>query len=325
MVRPRSLFAIGDVHGCLEELDALIAQLPLTSESTLVFLGDYIDRGPQSRAVIDRLIELQQKHHVMALRGNHEAMLLEFLEGTDPGRCARFILNGGSSTLADYADANGRYSIPESHLAFFRGLPISYESEGHYFVHAGVPDIHLRELDPNEHADLMMWTRRRFHRSTFRWEKMIVHGHSPVETIEVAPNRINLDTGCVYRNCLSAMEFPSHRAYRVHHHGTSTRTLLQDGTRRAAVRFRGQIPVELEWEGERMPFETVDYSEIGLGIRSVARRARVELPLGAEVVGTIGERTLQLVFRGKIERFTRQPSEEVIGLSIDSLTPKDEP
>lgn len=319
------MFAIGDIHGCVAELDALIRQLPLTPESTLVFLGDYIDRGPSSRAVVERLIELQRTHRVMALRGNHEAMLLEFLDGRDPGLCARYILNGGSSTLADYADAHGSYSIPEAHLEFFQGLPISYESEGHYFVHAGVPDIHLHELDPNVHADSMMWTRKRFHRSTFRWEKMIVHGHSPVDTVEVAPNRINLDTGCVYKNCLSAMEFPSHRVYTAPHHGGFNRTFLHDGTRRAAVRFHGRIPVELAWEGARFPFETVDYSEIGLGIRSLSR-SRVDFAvLGREVVGSIGEGALQLRFRGKIERFTRHPGEEILGLSIELLPTREEP
>src|SRR5678815_719209 len=120
------LYAIGDIHGCADELDDLLTRLPLQSGSTLVFLGDYIDRGPKSRQVIERVLDLRRHFEVIALRGNHEQMLLEFLEGESDQLVARFVLNGGSSTLASYADPSGHYGIPPSHEEFFRSLPYTY-------------------------------------------------------------------------------------------------------------------------------------------------------------------------------------------------------
>src|SRR5262249_32731536 len=185
ILRRMAIFAVGDVHGCAEELDELLAMLPLRDDSTVVMLGDYIDRGPYSRRVIEILIEWKTKQNIVTLSGNHEEMLREFLDGSNPQRVARFILNGGSSTLADFADDHGEWVIPKSHVTFLDELKLWYETDDHFFVHAGVPDIPLKELDPVRDRDELLWIRRSFISSSRRWEKRIVHGHTPVNAVEV--------------------------------------------------------------------------------------------------------------------------------------------
>ncbi|MCJ8277615.1 MAG: serine/threonine protein phosphatase, partial [Bdellovibrionales bacterium] len=94
------IFAIGDIHGCAEELNKLISLLPLNSEDTLVFLGDYIDRGPNSKKVVDIILDLKKNYNVICLKGNHEAMINEFIDDPSSPQAGLFIMNGGSSTLA---------------------------------------------------------------------------------------------------------------------------------------------------------------------------------------------------------------------------------
>jgi serine/threonine protein phosphatase 1 len=291
-------FVIGDVHGCADELDELLARLPLESRCKLVFLGDLIDRGPKSRQVVERVFELSKKHEVVALRGNHEAMLLEFIENTSPRKVARFIYNGGGSTLASYADDEGTYAIPGDHVAFFRAMPLVHETEKYFFVHAGVPEIPLSKLDPQKHAEELVWMRKT--QSTFKWEKSIVHGHTRVPHVEISPTRINLDTGCVYGGSLSAMELPTHRVWSVPRKRDGEQILLHDTTRRATVRFRGAIPVRIE--GISAELETMDYSEIGMGIRARGP-AEVKLDVGHHVRGTVGPPDLfQIDFEGTVVR-----------------------
>jgi serine/threonine protein phosphatase 1 len=314
------LFAIGDVHGCADELEELLEMLPLRPGCTVVFLGDYIDRGPKSRQVVDIVLRLREKHHVVTLRGNHESMLLEFLSGKDPQKVARYVLNGGSATLAGYADENGRYQMPAEHVAFFENLALSYETAEHFFVHAGVPNVRLADLDREASSEHMLWVRNKFLHSTFRWEKIIVHGHTVVETVEISASRICLDTGCVFDRRLTAMEFPSHRIYSVDRRDHSGRTLLKDASRRAAVRFHGAIPVQLEIEGQSLPFETVDYSEIGLGVRALASEHTGKLTLGDVVRGRVGvEGLFQIPFQGRVARVSWEGDDEVLGLDIEVL------
>jgi len=315
------------VHGCIDELRELLARLPLTTNSTIVMLGDYIDRGSGSREVIDLLLELRQRRNLVTLRGNHERMLSEFLEG-DPLLSARFVMNGGSATLEAYADGAGGYHFPPEHLAFFESLRTSYETPSYFFVHAGVPDTELAALDQEAHAEHMAWVRKSFLVSRFRWEKLIVHGHTRVRQVEIAPNRINLDTGCVYGGALTAMHFPSHQIYSVERRSMPERTVLRDrrGSKRAAVRFRGAIPVEVDAGGTTVAFETVDYSEIGLGLRPCDPRNGLELGIGDLVSGRIGTAGLfQIPFQGKVVRFARAGGAEIIGLEVVTHEPDEEP
>ena len=115
-------FVIGDVHGCAEELEELLSLLPIDPDSTVIFLGDYIDRGPDSRRVIDLVLSVEKRCSVVALMGNHEEMFAEFLHDPQSAEAARFIYNWGGATLASYALPGGGYKIPKHHLPFSQGF-----------------------------------------------------------------------------------------------------------------------------------------------------------------------------------------------------------
>nr|WP_294548958.1 metallophosphoesterase family protein [uncultured Rhodopila sp.] len=205
------LYAVGDIHGELDSLQRVLGRIrtdiaasPLKHVST-VFLGDYVDRGLASRSVIDAIIAEPGIGYKIALRGNHEEMLLRAL---DDAACMRnWCQAGGIATIASYgidvadlmigrghdaARAALLDAMPDSHLAWLRALPSRYESGDYFFCHAGIdPD---RPLDDQREGDLL-WIRRKFIRDRRSFAKIIVHGHSPVERIEVRHNRINVDTG----------------------------------------------------------------------------------------------------------------------------------
>ena len=144
---PTKIFAIGDVHGCASELRMLLNKLPLTPDCVVVFLGDYVDRGPQSKQVIDTALELQQQCKVIALKGNHEALFLSFLRDPSSEAAGMFIYNGGSATLHSYATPEGEYRIPRSHRDFLENLELYYETDEFFFVHAGIPRIPMAQID----------------------------------------------------------------------------------------------------------------------------------------------------------------------------------
>jgi serine/threonine protein phosphatase 1 len=315
-----AIFAIGDVHGCADELDELLAMLPLKDDSTVVMLGDYIDRGPYSRRVIETLIEWKTRHNFVTLSGNHEEMLREFLDGSNPQRVARFILNGGSSTLADFADDHGEWVIPKSHVKFLEELKLWHETDEHFFVHAGVPDISLKELDPVRDRDELLWIRRAFISSTRKWEKRIVHGHTPVNAVEVSASRINVDTACAYGGFLTAIELPSHRIYSVPRKTGLRPAFLRDkASRRAAVRFLGSVPVTINHERlGQIKLETLNYSEIGMLLWSPVEDDRVKqlLEQGESVKGTVGD-GWQVPFEARVVHSRKQSDGWQYGLAVE--------
>jgi len=192
-------YAIGDVHGrfdlltrALDEIGDLEAQ-----DARLVMLGDYVDRGPQSREVVDELMRRSLHERVVCLRGNHEEMMLNSLE--DPGAEIQWLLNGGAATLASYGG-----TVPPEHLAWLRGLPIAYATEHQFFVHAGVrPGVPLDAQKPEE----MLWIRRLFLDSDEDFGKHVVHGHTPARQPELRANRSNLDTGAFQTGTLTVGVF----------------------------------------------------------------------------------------------------------------------
>lgn len=214
-VQSDRLFAIGDIHGQFEELILLLQQLPLVASSTLVFLGDYVDRGLQSKEVIQKIIDLQGSYNVITLLGNHEQMFLNYLQDPLCGIGSSFLQNGGTATLASYSTELGDYEVLPEHKRFLQSLRLSYQTKDYFFVHAGVPKIPLKDLDEEKHKAEMLWIRERFLVGNYSWEKIIVHGHTPTIEVEITPNRINLDTGCVYGNRLSAIGLPSNTVYSV--------------------------------------------------------------------------------------------------------------
>jgi serine/threonine protein phosphatase 1 len=173
------LFAVGDVHGHLAKLEALLAKLPLVKEEDdLVFLGDYIDRGPDSRGVVDRLLELRaQGFRLTCLTGNHEAMLLDHYlhhHGLE-----LWLANGGLATLRSYARPGQDPLIarpPQEHLVFYGDLELIHRAQGTIFVHAGLrPGVALEEQDPQD----LLWIREEFFLGENDRPERIVFGHTP--------------------------------------------------------------------------------------------------------------------------------------------------
>lgn len=217
------LYAIGDIHGELALLDRLLAMIAKDAarhagrRAVLVFLGDYIDRGPDSRGVLDRLTgDLLSGAEARFLAGNHEAALLDFI--ADPAANARWLDFGGAEALASYGvrasvgvRERGRLKslrdqlvdrLPDAHRRFLDRLEHQAGYGDYAFVHAGIKPG--RALDRQKRDDLL-WLREPFLSSPLRHEKIIVHGHTIVETPEIHPNRIAVDTGAYATGVLTAV------------------------------------------------------------------------------------------------------------------------
>jgi len=205
------IYAIGDVHGRADLLIDLFRridrdlQVHPVARSTQVFLGDYIDRGPHSRQVVDLLITRQQKHDVLFLKGNHEVYASRFL--SDPTVLSEWKLVGCISTLLSYGvtptacdDPHSQHELakalreamPDSHRRFIQGLALSFTCGDFFFAHAGVrPGIPLQKQSEQD----LLWIRDDFLFHEEDFGKIVVHGHTAAMEPEIRPNRINIDTG----------------------------------------------------------------------------------------------------------------------------------
>lgn len=199
--------AIGDVHGCLDKLDRLLARCADYAGARplrFVFLGDYVDRGPDSRGVVATLIDMQRRRpdRVVCLSGNHEAIMLEALA---TGDMTQWSINGCAATLASYG-VDDVTELPREHLAWFAALRTSYDDGRRFFVHAGV-DPSRALADQNEHD--LLWMREPFLSQEHDYGRLIVHGHTPQRNgkPDVRRWRLNLDTGAVYGGRLTAAFF----------------------------------------------------------------------------------------------------------------------
>ena len=209
----KNVFAIGDIHGCMDKLRSLIDKIDIDFDhDTLVFLGDYIDRGSGSFEVVEYLIDLKKKYpKIVFLKGNHEDMLEKYINGPDK---YTYLLNGGQQTLESYMkkSSSGIPVIPHKHLKFFESLALFYETDNYIFVHAG-----LRENIPlnMQECDDILWIRGEFILSDYDFGKQVVFGHTPLTEPLVQPNKIGIDTGAVYGNKLTCIKLPALEFYSV--------------------------------------------------------------------------------------------------------------
>jgi len=211
-------FVIGDIHGCLDEVNRLLEHLDPTSADTLVFLGDYVDRGPQSRHVIERLLRLRtEAAHCVFLKGNHEDMLLGYLGGRGH-HGDMFLHNGGDATLRSYgvdppSVPRAREAVPPAHMEFLESLILEYRHGRFLCAHAGVDP--RRPLESQREEDLL-WIRDDFLFNAHPFPYTVVFGHTPQRDVLVdLPYKIGIDTGLVYHNKLSCLELEELRLYQI--------------------------------------------------------------------------------------------------------------
>lgn len=228
------IISIGDVHGCLESLIFLLDNIKPTKKDLIVFLGDYVDRGPNSPGVIEYLLDLKEKYQCVFLRGNHDSMMLNYLRvagifgeyWTDPR-------NGGNTTLAQYkvSSVEAKYAnrnvkvnytlerivknkIPTSHVEFLRNTLLFFEMDHAFYSHAGFDLTSLERYD-DQNEEAYTWTREDFIgvRYTYTPPKLVkhvVHGHT-INSHDFLPyylvdcKQINLDSGCYKKGTLSAL------------------------------------------------------------------------------------------------------------------------
>ncbi|ANP45983.1 metallophosphoesterase family protein [Candidatus Viadribacter manganicus] len=224
-------YAIGDVHGELEKLDNLLRYIREDArfngdEHRIVFLGDLIDRGPDSRGVVDRARKLCAADQAWAIKGNHEELMLHAYDKRESVGIYFWAENGGDETISSYMMANGvcddwRDAVDKGHIAWLRSLPaiIRDEARGLAFVHGGIDPATF----PNCSDEVRMWTRSQKFFDPNRWPKraeleglMVVHGHTPTADFEpyANPCRVNVDTGACFGGPLSAVVLAPGRAPR---------------------------------------------------------------------------------------------------------------
>jgi serine/threonine protein phosphatase 1 len=215
-------YAVGDVHGEARRLDELLRFIAedaarVGGDNQIIFLGDLIDRGPFSREVVERAVQLTQSGAAQAVMGNHEEMLLNAYDSTSRNTFATWNLNGGDSALMSYERANGertdwRESIDRDHVKWLRALPTMIRDEQRrlVFVHAGIDPWRFPECPDG----VRLWTRSDVFFETQHWPPLeelenitVVHGHTPTDDFEpeIVPRRINVDTGACFGGPLTCV------------------------------------------------------------------------------------------------------------------------
>ncbi|MBF9152394.1 metallophosphoesterase family protein [Novosphingobium jiangmenense] len=216
----RRVYAIGDIHGRLDLFEQLLAKIDQDdatrgeAETLLILLGDLVDRGPDSRGVVERAIQLMASGRVRVLAGNHEEMMLASLRDTEVLRY--FLRHGGRETLFSYGLTAEEYSrgnldeireranalIPPAHIAFMEAMENQIVVGDYLFVHAGIrPGV---PLDRQMTSDLR-WIRREFLEHERPYGHFVVHGHTIMEEPDLRPNRIGIDTGAFVTGKLTAL------------------------------------------------------------------------------------------------------------------------
>lgn len=194
-------WAITDIHGCNKTFVGLVDHLELEEDDQLYLLGDYIDRGPDSKGVFDTIFNLESNGiNVHCLRGNHEQMMLETFNGELAE--SNWMLNGGHSTLDSFGVERVQ-EVSDKYISFLKQLPYYFELEEYVLVHAG---LNTDTASPFEDKHAMLWIRGHEHDPAAINHKTVVHGHTPIPYEKVKDQveqqnspLINLDNGCVYK------------------------------------------------------------------------------------------------------------------------------
>lgn len=228
MEKYHTVYAIGDIHGYHDQLIRLQSKIEADAKKTrdkklLIYLGDYIDRGPSVKDCIQSLIDFKPPNFtIIYLLGNHEQMLLDFL-ADKKSSLYLWISNGGFETLESYGNRMDEYInsnmelsfdnkirdkfvelLPEVHKNFFYNLKLSYTWEDYFFVHAGIDPI---EPLNKQTKQLMIWTRnKKFLNAHNDFEKIIIHGHTPSKKVVKKNNRICIDTGVFFSGLLTGIK-----------------------------------------------------------------------------------------------------------------------
>jgi serine/threonine protein phosphatase 1 len=221
MTMPSRTIAIGDIHGCSEALDALLAAIRPRSGDVIITLGDYINRGPDSRGVLDRLIALGRRCRLVPILGNHDQMLLDVRSGKHP---IYWLLDmGGTTTLDSYGPGRDLDLIPGEHYGFLGGCLDSYETDTHIFVHANYfPDIPMAE----QHAGMLRWeSLRDLTPGPHESGKTVIVGHTSQKIGEILDlgHLVCIDTYCYGGGWLTALEVDTGAAWQADREGRMRR------------------------------------------------------------------------------------------------------
>ena len=220
------LYTVGDIHGMREKLEMLIEKLPLEPDDELVFIGDYVDRGPDPAGVVEYLLELAKLRSCVFLMGNNEAMFLSFLGWRGPAYfgAESFIENGGDTTLQSYGyfEKGDAFELPPHHEEFYRNLKLWHMAGEYVFVHAGLSTEALRLSDPEyalarEQPRDLLWQRATAN-LPHSLGATVIYGHTPTLDLQVRwniPYSIGIDTGCVYGGSLTALRLPDETLFQV--------------------------------------------------------------------------------------------------------------
>jgi len=209
-------FAISDIHGCRRTFQSLLDQIGLSKADTLYLLGDYIDRGPDSKGVIDLILQLRSEgHSVICLRGNHEQMLLNALSKHGLEELQLWLNAGGAETVDSFHDELQTDTfLPRPYLAFIRQLDYYSLSDDYWLVHAG---FNFKKNNPLEDTESMLWIRNWYAqlKPSLLNGAVVVHGHTPtprhlietqLEGLHELPV-LNIDCGCVYKDRMPGIGF----------------------------------------------------------------------------------------------------------------------
>lgn len=216
---------ISDIHGCIDQLNQLLDEVKFDSRTDqLILLGDYVDRGPNSRAAVNKVIELVQQHRAIALRGNHDQRLVDLIRKDSLAVRAKFLEHGGSQTIHSYCDTEGEVTEEQlekgiesirsqygHHIEFLSTLPLYFEDREHIYVHAGINPAYSDWKDQSEHD--FMYIKEPFIRAKFQLNRKIIFGHTKAIDIHGTPDiwfqddKVGIDGGCAYGMQLNGLIF----------------------------------------------------------------------------------------------------------------------